>query len=327
MATASSSGSNTNRNTTEEEKHYKSLIELFKWILGCVTGFVAILTGLGSWFFFSNGQEMRAALQAERQEMKSAIKEMKDDVKDQQKELMAKEAAMDQRVSIMQDKVMREIGGAKTDALVAVENVKREAGAAARNEAANRVSQVFRERNIESFIEAVAKEKLTPEITKIVDGQLANVRSYADDLGLLNKAAINPFPLSYQWLDSLQRFSQHSRIREQAKSSIDKITRELRASAANILITYKALDISKQIDQFRESYGSALNTENEPKFLSIVHDRIVAPSIENINIEDQVLAWTLFNSLTGKNIDLYDYKSLEAAYNEYKRRPYKLKLQ
>jgi len=154
------------RSFNDEREHYKSLISLFKYSVTIITTVITLIGGALAWITYSNGQEMREAMQQEKENLKSEVAEMKAEVGEERERLQNLEKEMFSNVYYVRN---------QTDQQISV--IRDEASVMAKTEARNRIDQVFKDNNFEGFVEDVARDRMEPQIKDLVD---KNMQAFLD---------------------------------------------------------------------------------------------------------------------------------------------------
>lgn len=323
---------------SEEKEHYNSLINLFKY---CV-GFVGVLSTFLGYITFKDGQEMRESQREARQEISNNLKEMREEMQ-QERDRMEQKAAQSRTelaenekevkgdVSNLIESATRDINATRSDALNQIAGVKDEATTTARLEANKSIVDVFKARNLEPFIEKVAKENLDPKIQQIVDNQIKKVnqvfdRQAAEQIlltnnvrGFGNGGLATGYSISV--LDSLSRFASSISVKKQALKHIT----DLRTGKQPYFQDSRNLDDYKKLTTdslakyvFKEFFAKDIRTllNDKPALVDLVYKSIKSDEVDNSSLK---LVFILFNKLTNHNIGYYDYTELSKAYTDYKK--------
>ncbi len=327
---------------SEEKEHYRSLIDLFKY---CVTFAGIVFSVLAIWVgfvTFKDGQEMRESQREARQEIRNNLKEMREEIR-QERDRMEQKAAQSRTELAESEKEVKgdvvnliqsatqDINATRSDALRQIAGVKDEATATAKLEANKSIVDVFKARNLEPFIEKVAKENLEPKIQQIVDNQIKKVNQVVDRQaaeqilltdnvrGFGNGGLATGYSISV--LDSLSRFASSISVKKQALKHITDLRtgKQPYFQYLRNLDDYKKLttdSLSKYV--FKEFLAKDIRTllNNEPTLVDLVYKSAKSDEVDDSSLQ---LLFILFNKLTNHNIDYYDYEGLKKAYVDYKK--------
>lgn len=291
---------------------------------------------------FKDGQEMRESQKEARKEIRDNLKEMREEIR-QERERMEQKAAQSRAELAESEKEIKndvgnliqsstqDINATRSDALRQIAGVKDEATAIAQLEANKSIVSVFKERNLEPFIEKVAKENLEPKIQQIVDNQIKKVGQVVDQQaaeqilltdnvrGFGNGGIATGYSISV--LDSLSRFASSISVKKQALKHIT----DLRTGKQPYFQFSRNLDDYKKLTTdslakfvFKELLVKDISRllNNKPALVDLVYT-----STKSDEAYDQVLEllFVLFNKLTNHNVSYYDYEELSKAYADYKK--------
>ncbi len=146
---------------SEEELHYKSLTNAFKWLVSIGALFLAFIVGLGTFLTYSSFKDLRAE-----------IKDSKDEAKGELREIRLEAERTAQSVRNRMDGTVTEltsnINHTMDEALGQISGFKD----LAINQAKAKVEDVFEKRNLEGYVEEVAKTRLEGKMTDIADRTL-----------------------------------------------------------------------------------------------------------------------------------------------------------
>ena len=327
---------------SEEKEHYKSLIDLFKYCVtfaGIVFSVFAILVGFVT---FKDGQEMRESQKEARQEIRDNLKEMREEIRQERDRMEQKAAQSRTELAESEKKVKgdvgnliqsatRDINATRSDALRQIAGVKDEATAIAKSEANKSIIDVFKVRNLEPFIEKVAKENLEPKIQQIVDNQIKKVNQVVDQQaaeqilltdnvrGFGNGGIATGYSISV--VDSLSRFASSISVKKRALKHITDLRtgKQPYFQYSRNLNDYKKLttdSLAKYV--FKEFLGKDIRAllNNKPALVDLVYKSIKSDEVDSPSL---ALLFILFNKLTNQNIGDYDYEELSKAYTDYKK--------
>ena len=328
-------------NFSDQEQHYKSLIELFKYSVTFAGILFTVIAFVVGFITFKDGQEMRNSEEKARQEIRDNLKEMRTEIREERDRMEQKSAQSKAELSDKEKELMatvsnliqstnRDINATRVDAIHQISGVKNEATTAARIEAKNRINEVFKEKNLEPFIETVAKDRLEPKVKQFVDKQFKdfdnNLVGQINDAQLLSQVSNGLMNTQNGYhvimLDSLYRFSKNANIRASAGSELEFYKNVDTTGNAKY---YKLTGDSLTYDYFK-SYIPKLAKRPLPDHATIVKVIYSYMKDVNSNYRGIEMGFALFNRLTGQDIITFDYAELDKAYADYKTRRYPLKM-
>jgi len=150
----------------ESKAHYESLISLFKYVIGIITGLFTLIGLAIGYITYSDGKEMREDAKAKREEMIKEVNEVKQELRDKIKRV-------DEELITLSMRANKEIDQTRIDAIRQVSDIRNSASAMAQSEARRKIDQVFEDKNLDTFIVKVAKDRIEPRIKGLVDQTFA----------------------------------------------------------------------------------------------------------------------------------------------------------
>ncbi|MBO9732402.1 MAG: hypothetical protein J7623_27420 [Chitinophaga sp.] len=259
-----------NNSTSQEKLHYDSLISLFKYCVGVFT-VIGVVIG---WLAYNNGQEMRQAMKEERKEMEERIKEMKGDLRLQEMDLLKKEEEMKKEVLKLVETTGSEVKNTRELAVAQIGSIQ----GVATTQARNRIDEIFRNNNFESFVENVARERIEPRINEIVDSKfdsLDDVKMRKVD-ELISELANSNLAIQRRSLSALQ---------------LNFNTRFTETQIKNII---SALDEKKISSSLERTVCAMLLGQNSPFINDFFKRRLLAGYADEASIESG-LTYTMLN--------------------------------
>ena len=335
--------------SSEEEKHYRSLIDLFKY---CVTFAGILFTAIAFWVSYvtyKDGQEMRTDRKEARKEILDNLKEMKDEIRSErermdqkanqsreelaarEKELSDKQTELENSIANLINRSTQEISATKGDALRQIAGVKNEATTIARTEAKNRINEVFQTQNLEGFIETVAKDKLEPKIQNLINKSSVGFENQINESQLLSRltSGIRDPDNGYvvYLLDSLKRVTKNNFIKDAIDEEFYFIRNTIiQGKAEEYNEKYYKLSGDSLVYQFFKQYSPKYATIPLPNEASILRE-IVRITIDSNSSSTAMFAGSaLVNRLTGAKLHAFDFESIKKAYADYEKQRYPLRM-
>jgi hypothetical protein len=141
----------------ERKEHYEALLTLFKYAIGSLTLVISVAGFFIGFTVYSDGKEMRAAMREQQLSLQQNINE-----------LNSKELEMQQTLLDLIKTTREDVSLTGQRAISQINVIREESSTVARTEAKKRIEQVFEENKIEDFIVQVTKERLEPEVRRVV---------------------------------------------------------------------------------------------------------------------------------------------------------------
>lgn len=146
---------------TEEELHYKSLTEAFKWLVSVGALFLTFIVALGTYLTYSSFKDLRAEIKDSKEEAKAELREIRLEAtrtaQDVREKMDGTVADLTSNIHQTRNDAVSQISGFKDLAIV---------------EAKSKVEDVFERRNLEGYVEEIAKTRLESKMTDIADRTL-----------------------------------------------------------------------------------------------------------------------------------------------------------
>jgi len=137
---------------TEEELHYKSLINLFKYLVAIVGIVITIITSVSVYYSYHSLNDLKSDVRSELEVMKDEIQSLKD--------------YAETRIDKTQERANAQLGVIKDESRLLAINTTR-----------NKVEESFNESNIQYLIEKTAEKKLSNKLGEIVEVQTSKIES------------------------------------------------------------------------------------------------------------------------------------------------------
>jgi len=270
--------------STEEQKHYESLISFFKYAISITGLFLSIIISVGIWFTYTSFTDFK-------QEIKDNLKETKDEIKyslDNSKKEIAK----------VNDVAINTTAQVKEQANNTILDIKDKATTEALIASRQKVEETFKRNNIQDLINKTAKEEIETRVDKMVKDQieisntkLMEVLNVMPDFML----AVDKFRVGdtkgLVYLDSIKRFS-----KDPLKSRIaDKIIQE------------KKLDyIRAYKDESKEDLFSFLGIKPDTPYIALksILKRII---LTDGDLNKVCRATVLLSKCSGQKIEIFDF--------------------
>jgi len=270
--------------SSEEKKHYESLISYFKYAITITGSLLTIIISVGIYFTYKSAVDLR-------QDVKDNLKETKDEIRyslDNSKKDILK----------LNDVATSTMVQVKEQADNTILTIKDKATIEALIASRQKVEETFKKNNIQDLINKTAKDEIETRVDKMVKDQieisndkLMKVLSIMPEFML----AVDKFRVGDTrgliYLDSIKRYSQDP----------------LKIQTANKIIQEKKLDyINAYQNITKEELFSALNIKQDISYVEL------NPKLKYIILNDKDLnrvywATELLSKLSGKKIELFDF--------------------
>lgn len=153
-----------NQQFDDRKQHYESLISLFKYVISLLIGLITLIGFFVGFTTYQNGNEMRM-------EMKEQQKELQRNLND----VNAEKSKMREILFELIKTTREEVSTTRENAIDQINSIRDESTIVARNEARKQIEEVFQKNRMEDFIAQVAKERIEPQVNKIVDSKFAGI--------------------------------------------------------------------------------------------------------------------------------------------------------
>ena len=196
--------------SSEEKRHYKSLINFFKFLLGAI----AVLTGYVAWIIGGSLNDVKKGASDELSNLKNELQETR---KIYEETLINLRTDADKEMANLRDntKIMQDFQ--KDIISIQIAAIREDARNLALSSAKERIDEAFRGNNIQSEIDSTAKRELNGRL----DYYVKNInQSYElmNNLILLSDRVYWGDRLALDELDSLAYYSDNINLQKAAKS-------------------------------------------------------------------------------------------------------------
>lgn len=309
---------NTNNSPSPEQLHYKSLIELFKYVIGILTTLFAVIGLAVGYMTYSNGTEMRASLKEEREDLNKKMESIEG-------ELRSKEDKLVQRQKELEDFSMRVISQTQENALKQIGSVRDESIVIARSQAKSSIDDVFDKKNIDQFIEQVAQRRIEPKVQLLVDNNFkkynALVSNQVDELQFFMRTRIEMFNHGYMEyayaMDSLYHVTSNANIKVSCERTLIEYGSMYNSGTDSIEGSIKSISESlpNGPDGYKDLFKKGIDLNKLYKYATD----------NDIPMYNASYVFELINKLTDKRIRAFDFKALKQLIDDYNKHPYQLK--
>ena len=172
-----------NQPSSNEKLHYESLISLFKYAVTVLISLIGMVGLIIGYLTYSNGQEMRESMDAERKSFNDNINEMKTDLKEKEREMQAREKVLQEKIEENIKESRELVISTGNQAIYQIGVIKDEATQIAKIEAQNKINKVFDDKNFDEFVSQIAKNRIEPQINSMVDIKIEKFN--VDDINLI----------------------------------------------------------------------------------------------------------------------------------------------
>ena len=202
--------------TTDEKKHYDSLITFLKYTLGITGSCLTIIIAVGIYFTYKSStdfkQDLKDNLQSTKEEIKNSLLESKDDIS---------------KLYAFSTKTMSDV---KEQAEKTILNVRDEAVYEALKASKEKVEQAFKEKNIQKVIDEAVKTEIESRVNAIVTNNLQEMPNFILAVDKI-RAGVRK---SFIYVDSIAKNSNDSFYKSMAKKIIEEKTRDYENSIPEI---------------------------------------------------------------------------------------------
>ena len=263
-------------NKTEEQRHYESITNYFKYLVTVTAAAITIITGVVLYFTFQNVSEAR-------KEVNDKLSEMKNEIKD---------ASQSSQKSF--DKLQEQ---AKDE----VQNFKDEIQSYALNETKLKVNEAFEGNNIRQMVEQAADKKLNEQLDKIVQEKIYKDMTLIPEIVLAVDRIRAGERSGLEHLDSLRLYNSNSSIRRLASKAYMEKARDYD----------KIYNTNKKAIKLKEITSNIELRLHVTKPDTITLIKGLVSIIQNNQILDNVaVAINYLNRLTNNNFAMFDFKSI-----------------
>ncbi len=202
--------------TTEEKKHYDSLITFLKYTLGITGSSLTIIILVGIYFTYQSStdfkQELKDNLLATKDEIKNSLSESKNEIS---------------KLYALSSKTMSDV---QEQAEKAILNVRDEAVNEALKASKEKVEQAFKDKNIQNVIDEAVKTEIETRVNTIVTNNLQQMPNFILAVDKI-RAGVRK---SFIYVDSIANYSKESFYKSMAKKIIEEKTRDYENSIPEI---------------------------------------------------------------------------------------------
>lgn len=154
-----------NQTPNYDEKHYQTLISIFKWMLAAI----GVIVAAALWLINSNLSDLKGELQTELQSLKEEIKEVKSDA---DKTITETKEESNAQLELLRQNSTHYLDFTKQITEMQISILREDAKNLALSTARAKVEEAFRANNIQYMIEDIARKELGDKLDKIVDEEI-----------------------------------------------------------------------------------------------------------------------------------------------------------
>ncbi|MDX6404533.1 MAG: hypothetical protein QOH70_1988 [Blastocatellia bacterium] len=290
--------------TTEAELHYKSLTDLFKFLVTLTAVFIGILTAAGVYVGYKDMAAMRAEVRQNLLDVKSETRQNMSDVKADTKTV----------VDSTKDEARTSIQNAKNTTDAQISQIRDRSGAIALTEAQRRVDEAFRNRNIEAMVENAASRQVAPVIERQlrseVDRAIANPQGDITFLGQISDAVSYARTGGRQGLDrllSLQKAATDETMRIRVRSILDTMAEDWERASKDWLREAPGSTPLDEIESYNSDTFKGVDESHRKKELTKFLIRVIQTGR---SLRDVGYATLALRDLTGHPFRMFDMDEL-----------------